>query len=282
MLMLSATLMTSAASAFIPDAKRTMREISRVNRSSGRTQALQIDVTMRIGERDPIAAGQLITHPTGLARLELRGYSGRIDRYVLSGSELSGAKDGERLGDPQPLLQPLFLLQPSSETTLRTALATFGVDTSLVGLAPCGEQDCFVFGDPRLALRSSRSGRGNEEEGFLGGPPLSGSALGSAFESAFGSESGGVARFWVDTKDLQVRRVDRDNGVFMLLGPMVSFSKIMVPEWVEIHEPGAEPVRFDVERAVQVNAPPTAFSQQWLLGLPADYAPTASPGALQP
>lgn len=260
--MLSA-LVPAQANAFVPDAKRTLREITRVNRSSGRTQALQLDLTMRIGEREPIASGQLISHPTGLARLELRGFNGRLDRYVLSGSELMGAKGGQRMDQPPPLLQPLFLMQPSSETTLRAALSTFGVETSLIGLAPCGDQDCFVFGDPRLARSAAERLGSGGDDGTLTGPAF--------FGSAFEGDLGGMARFWVDTKELQVRRIDRDNGVFMLFGPMVSFEKIKVPAWLEVHEPGAQPVRFEIQRAVQVNAPPTAFSQQWLMGLPADY-----------
>ena len=262
-------LMPAKAIAFIPDSERALREITRVNRSSGRTKALQLDLTMRIDDQDPIAAGQLITHPTGLARLELRGFGGRIDRYVLSGAELMGAKDGRRLEQPQPLLQPLFLMQPSSETTLRAALSTFGVQTGLVGLATCGDEDCFVFGDPRLADSETLS-----ESSFLGnalGNALSFGGDASGRDGNTISDFGGFARFWVDTQELQVRRIDRDNGVFTLFGPMVNFAKIKVPAWLEIHEPGAPPIRFEIERAVEVNAPPTAFSQQWLMGLPADY-----------
>jgi hypothetical protein len=101
--------------------------------------------------RDAIATGQLVSHPSGLARLELRGSGGRVDRYLLSGSELLAAKDGEALDDPQPILQPIFLLQPSSQETLRVALESFGVDSRWIGVAPCGELDCYVFGDPALA-----------------------------------------------------------------------------------------------------------------------------------
>ena len=139
------------AQAFIPPVERTMKAVAKVNRASGRTQALQFDLTMRVGERPPVAEGQLITHPSGLARLELRGFNGRVDRYLLSGRELLGAKNGERINRPQPLLQPLFFLQPSSEATLRAALESFDVLSDSIGLAPCGEQDCFVIGDPRLA-----------------------------------------------------------------------------------------------------------------------------------
>ena len=135
--------LVSSAFAFIPTANRTLKAIAQANRSSGRTKALQLELTMRIGDRDAVAVGELISHPSGLARLELRGYRGRTDRYLLSGSELLGAKDGQRLDRPQPMLQPFFLLQADSETTLRAALETFGVESEWIGLAPCGEQDCF-------------------------------------------------------------------------------------------------------------------------------------------
>lgn len=298
------------AHAFIPEADRTLREIARVNRSSGRSQAIQLEVTMRIGERDPVARGQLITHPSGLARLELRGFSGRIDRYLLSGRELAGAKDGLRIARPQPLLQPLFFLQPSTSSTLETALETFEVLSDVIGLATCGDQDCFVIGDPRLAAPLPQreadffvlegdgvlldplgmegdeyalaadilvgpedergAGRGDDE--VLEGPELS------------IPEDTLLPRLWVDTEDLQVRRIDRASGVFTIFGPVVSFDRLMVPAWFEIHEPGAEPIRFEVDRAVQVNAPPTAFSRKWLLapvgdGPPAATGPEAPPAS---
>jgi hypothetical protein len=277
---------SSIAFAFVPTANRTMKAIAKVNRASGRTNAIQLTVTMRVGDREAIAVGELISHPTGLARLELRGYGGRIDRYLLSGSELLAAKDGQRLDRPQPMLQPFFLLQPATETTLRAALETFGVQSQWIGLAPCGEQDCFVIGDPRidaslppplppddpLAEAASETGA-SEKEAFddrLDGPALT------------LPEDGLIPRIWVDTRDLQVRRIDRKSGVFIVFGPIRSFAKLKVPAWFEIHEPGAQAIRFDVDRAVQVNAVPKAFSRQWLLAPVdpppgADRTPTAGP-----
>ena len=299
--------MGPVAQAFIPKADRTMRAIAKVNRSSGRSQALQLDLTMRVGDRDPIASGQMISHPSGLARLELRGVNGRLDRYLLSGRELLGAKNGEPLDQPQPLLQPYFFLQPSTETTLRAALQTFDVLSDSIGLATCGEQDCFVIGDPRLAapLPDPEPELAAIDEGDVLADPLDlmGDGMGQAgsvYELAAGAEGGLVGpdgralasnglealieldgpelmipedallpRLWVDTEDLQVRRIDRANGVFTIFGPIVSFEKVMVPAWLEMHEPGVEAIRFEVDRAVQVNAPPKAFSRNWV------YAPMA-------
>jgi len=231
--------LVSSAFAFVPEANRTLSAIARANRASGRTQAIRLELTMRIGDRDAVAAGELISHPSGLARLELRGYGGRVDRYLLSGNELLAAKDGKRLDRPQPMLQPFFLLQPATETTLRAALETFGVQSEWIGLAPCGGEEVSSEGE-RLA-----------------GPVL---AL---------PEDGLIPRFWVDTRELQVRRIDRKSGVFIVFGPMANFEKLQVPAWFEIHEPGAQVIRFDVDRAVQVNAPPQAFSRKWLMA-PAD------------
>lgn len=296
------------AQAFIPMADRTLSEIAKVNRASKRNQALQLDLTMRVGGRDPIARGQLISHPSGLARLELKGFGGRVDRYLLSGRELLVAKDGRRLDQPQPLLQPFFFLQPSTSTTLRAALHAFDVLSDSIGLAPCGEEDCFVIGDPRLAAplpppeaitfedgisadsvivdpldpnaaseiyelsaRMDVEGESMDLEGALEGA-LEGPELGI-------SEDALLPRLWVDTEDLQVRRIDRASGVFTIFGPIVSFDKVMVPAWFEVHEPDAEPVRFEIDRAVQVNAPPQAFSRKWVLAPVAPPAPSSAPSS---
>jgi len=268
-----ALLWATYAFAFVPLSNRTLKAIAQVNRASGRTMAIQLELTMRVGDQEPIASGELISHPSGLARLELRGYGGRIDRYLLSGNELVATKGGRRLDQPQPLLQPFFLLQPATEETLRAALETFGVQSEWIGLATCGDQDCFVFGDPRLAAPLPSTVDGASDAAAVlddpldappgaSGPPGEDRLAGPALTLP---EDGRIPRIWVDTQDLQMRRIDRRNGVFTVFGPPVQFEKLTVPGWFEIHEPGAPSVRFDVDRAVQVNAPPQAFSQEWLM-----------------
>jgi hypothetical protein len=298
--------LAATASAFIPQVDRTMKEIAKVNRVSGRSKAIQLELTMQVGDAAPIASALLISHPSGLARLEIQGYRGRVDRYLLTGAELLGAKDGRRMDRPQPMLQPFFLLQPSSEATLRAALETFGIDSQWIGLAPCGEQDCFVIGDPRLAAplpqppspamtddgdvledpleapgtletREMDGELGSDDASLIGG--IAGSLELTGPILSF-PEDGRIARLWVDTKELQVRRIDRRSGLFVVFGPMISFDKLKVPAWFEIHEPEAQIVRFEVDRAVAVNAPPQAFSQKWLLAPsdPANGMATSAPG----
>ncbi len=295
------------AQAFIPMADRTMSEIAEVNRASKRNQALQLDLTMRVGGRDPIARGQLVSHPSGLARLELKGFDGRVDRYLLSGRELLGAKDGRRLDQPQPLLQPFFFLQPSTSMTLRAALHAFDVLSGSIGLAPCGEEDCFVIGDPRLEAPLPAPEAIALEDGISADSviddPLDPYDAGEIYElpattdregESMGledalegpelgiSEDALLPRLWVDTEDLQVRRIDRASGVFTIFGPIVSFDKVMVPAWFEVHEPDAEPIRFEVDRAVQVNAPPQAFSRKWVFAPVAPPASSSAPGLAPP
>lgn len=261
----------AVAEAVIPLPGRTLQAIAKVNRTSARTQALQLEMKLRVGEEPPIAEAALISHPSGLARLEIRGYDGRVDRYLLSGGELSGTMNGRQLSHPRPLLQPLFLIQLGSESTLRTALEAFDIRTRSIGLAPCGDVDCFVLGDPRLEAPPARPG---VEAGRFEDLGLDGAASDSQFRApgesnpVFGEEisTGGLARFWVDTQSLQVQRIDRADGVFVIFGPIVSFDRIKVPSWFEIHDPEEVfPMRFEIERAVQVNAPPKAFDRGWLI-----------------
>lgn len=260
------------AEAVIPLPGRTMRAIAGVNRASGRTKALQLEMKLRLGKEPPIASAELISHPSGLARLEILGYDGRVDRYLLSGDELLGTKNGEHLFRPRPILQPYFLLQPGSESTLRTALETFGVRTQSIGLAPCGDDDCLVIGDPRLEAPLPKVeieadedaledlGLDTDEIDFRLRSP------GEDVEPMLQVIEGRLPRFWVDTQDLQVRRIDRADGIFVIFGPVASFEKIQVPSWFEIHDAEeAVPMRFEVDRAVHVNAPPKAFDRGWLI-----------------
>jgi hypothetical protein len=191
------------------------------------------------------------------------------------------------------MLQPVFLLQPSTLETLRVALETFGVDSGLIGLAPCGELDCYVLGDPALAvpelhpLASEALGLEDEageglEAGDLDGLGAERAGGRGLLEVAPPSEPGRpVARLWVDTESLQIQRIDRTSGESMQLGPLVRFERLMIPAWLEIVAPGEPPIRFDVQRAVRVNAAPQAFNPSWLYS-PIDPVDPAGPGAGAP
>jgi hypothetical protein len=298
-----ALLVGSLALAYIPQADRVLQALAELNRSSGRTQAIQLDLTMRVGDRPPVAQGELVSHPSGLARLELKGFSGRLERYLLVGRELTASRDGLPLERPRPLLQPFFLLQAASGTTLRVALETFGVLPDVIGLAPCGDDDCFVVGDPRLAAplrppelpeaglesdpgrlgdalvdplgdlhESDPEAEGESLEGPILGLPGRPGAATTGDDPAPGRRESLLPRLWVTMEDLEVRRIDRATGEFMILGPMVRFERLQVPAWLEIHEPGSEPIRFEVDRALTVNAVPQAFSRAWLMA-PPPHAP---------
>ncbi|MBK7949667.1 MAG: hypothetical protein IPK00_13215 [Deltaproteobacteria bacterium] len=292
------------ARAFVPKPDRALAAIAQANLSSGRTQAIQLDLVMRIGEQASLATGQLVSHPSGLARLELRGSGGRVDRYLLSGPELLAAKDGEALANPQPMLQPIFLLQPSSQETLRVALESFGVDSRFIGVAPCGELDCYVFGDPALAAPAihrlpsdaSAADPGAGADAAHGLDAAAAGELDPADERARNAVIGRrgtleieptiepgrpIARLWVDTETLQIQRIDRDSGESLQLGPIVRFERLMVPAWLEIERPGEPTIHFDVKRAVRVNATPQAFNPSWLYS-PIDPADPTSAGGSPP
>ena len=136
------------AQAFIPQADRVARAIAKQNKASGRTQALRLEVVMRDSGGEAIGRGSLVSHPSGLARLELRGAGGLVERHVLQGSEHLAARGGTRVPAPRAFLPPLFLLQSESRLALTTGLGELGGATASIGLSECGESDCYVIGDP--------------------------------------------------------------------------------------------------------------------------------------
>ena len=82
------------------------------------------------------------------AGLELQGAGGMVERHLLQGSELIVGRNGEVLSEHRAFLPPFFFLQAESPATLRAALTSFDVLIDVVGLAQCGEADCYVLGDP--------------------------------------------------------------------------------------------------------------------------------------
>jgi hypothetical protein len=210
--------------------------VAQTNRSEGRSEPLLLDVVLRIGDSEPLATGVLATHPTGLARLELRSNQGFVERHLLQGSEYSASRDGRMLRSPRPFLPPIFLLQSGSGAALSAALASYGISVAEVALGLADDHDCYVLGG-RL-------------------PP-----------SADGQERR-LPSLWIDVESLEVVRIDRQDGVRFRFGPTTEFDGIRAPAWISIEAPGQAPARLDVTRVVRANAPAAAFGTDWLTAVP--------------
>lgn len=255
-----------AAWAFVPDAARIARAVADSNSAAGRSQALRFALTLRIDGGDVLATGELLTHPSGLARLELRGAKGLVERHLLLGTEHSASRNGRPLAAPRAFLPPLFFIQAGSGTSLRAALEAYQIDPDLVGLAPCGDQDCFVIGDPRRvaprpqAVPELPAGEAvpepewevetlptpePEDELLLAVAPV-------------------PAALWIETQSYRVLELELVGGVTVELGPPLVQNKVEVPQWFEVMEPDRRPVRFDFQRVTAVTVPARAFSEQWL------------------
>lgn len=211
-----------------PSAEKLAGAVAEANRKAGRAKPLLLDVTLRRGEGAPPATGTLVTHPTGLARLELHGVEG-LERHLLQGSQYSASRDGELLASPTPLLPPLFLLQADTGASLRAALASFGVAASEAGLGLADDRDCYVIG-----------GRGP-------GPPPS---------------------LWVELGSFEVVAIDRADGVRYRFGPAGTFDGVRIPRWVELVVPDQAPLRLEIQRVSRASAPAAAFGSGWLAGAP--------------
>lgn len=229
---LALALAAAGARAVVPSAEKVSDELARTNKAAHRAEPLIFDVSLSIGDSEPLATGVLATHPTGLARLELRSKRGFVERHLLQGSEYSASRDGSLLNHPRPFLPPLFLLQASDGATLRAALASFGVAASQVALGLADEKDCYVLGG-RL-------------------PP------------AQGRPEGRLPSVWIDMDTFQVVRIDGRDGVRFRFGPSRAFDGIQAPSWIAIESPGQTPARLEVERVAPANAPAAAFGQAWL------------------
>ena len=222
----------SAAGAVIPTAPKIAEAVAEANQMSSRAEPLLIDVVLRIGSGEPAARGQLATHPTGLARLELRSEADFVERHLLQGDEYRASRDGRLLEKFHPFLPPVFLLQASSGAALAAALESFGVSEQEVVLGRMGDHDCYVFG------------------GRLPGPPDAERLLPS---------------LWVDVESYDALRIVRADGVEYRLGPVSVFDGIRLPRWIEILAPNGFQARLEVMRATPANAPAAAFQVDWLV-----------------
>ena len=287
-LLAAVTIAPSWARAFVPAPDRVAGAVAENNRASGRQESLRFELSMAIGDRTDIGVGELVSHPSGLARLELRGSGGLVERHLLRGTERLAVRNGERIGDARFFLPPIFLLQSQSGAALRAALESFGIAVDTIGLAPCGEEDCYVLGDPArevprppyppirgvaqddVAVEETERDLA-EHISFSDGGTL-------ADERAASDREAGVVRalLWIDLESYGIRRLDSRWGVHVTFGPIAVFDDLSVPSWIRIEEPGKSPVLFSVTRASKVNAPASAFSEEWL-DTPA--IPASEPGS---
>lgn len=299
----------SAASeslAFVPRPDRVADAVADANRVAGRHESLRLELTMAIGDRTDVGQGELVTHPSGLARLELRGAGGLVERHLLRGTERLASRNGERIGDARFFLPPIFLLQSQSGAALRAALESFGVMVDEIGLAPCGDDDCYLLGDPlravpRPTLPTVRGADGATPAAtepaaaddlagrlvFSDGGTLADERADERADSALDEldEGGGAdvaparSLLWIEVETYAIRRLDSRGGVQVTFGPDALFDDLRVPAWIRIEESDKSPVRFNVLRATKVNAPASAFSEEWL---DAPVIPDSAPGAAAP
>jgi hypothetical protein len=220
------------ARAVIPSAPKIAKAVAAANKVAGRSEPVLLEVTLTIGDDPPAATGVLATHPTGLARLELRSHLGFVERHLLQGNAHSASRDGVMLVDPRHFLPPVFLLQATSGAALRVALASFGINSKETVLGRVGDFDCYVFGGrlPRSLEREDRR----------------------------------LPSMWVDLESYEVVRIDGHDGVRYRFGPSQEFEGIRVPSWIAIEARDEPAARLDILRAVPANAPAAAFGMDWL------------------
>jgi len=220
------------AHAAIPSAEKIADAVAETNRLSGRSGPLLFEVALRIGGAEPVATGLLASHPTGLARLELRSRHGFVERHLLQGNAYSASRDGQLIQLPYPFLPPTFFLQTPSGAAFRAALASYGVASDEVVLGRVGDRDCYVFGG-RLPR-----GAGGEERM--------------------------LPSVWVDIETYQIAQIDRPGGVRFRFGPTKVFEGIQAPSWIEVSTPDQPDARLEVLRVAPANAPAAAFGMDWL------------------
>lgn len=278
----------AASSAFVPAPDRVADAVASTNRADGRQESLRLELSMSIGDRTDVGTGDLVTHPSGLARLELRGAGGLVERHLLRGTERLATRNGERIGDARFFLPPVFLLQSQSGAALQAALESFGVAASVIGLAPCGDDDCYVLGDPARAVPrppyppirgiesyaeveevSGADGAVEEDLAervvFSDGGTLADERAAAEFEAGAEGDAP-IARslLWIELESYEIKQLDSRSGVRVTFGPEALFDDLRVPAWIRIEEAGKSPVKFNVMRATKVSAPASAFSEEWL------------------
>ncbi|MFP8879022.1 MAG: hypothetical protein VCE43_05905 [Myxococcota bacterium] len=229
---IAVALVALSADAAIPSAEKIANAVAAMNRVSGRAVPVLVDITLTLGDSAVAITGVLASHPTGLARLELRT-EGFIERHLLLGNVHTASRDGQLLSAPYPFLPPVFFLQATSGAALRAALASFGVPDVEVVLGRVGDRDCYVFGG-----RLPRAEDGEEQM---------------------------LPSLWVDMESFEVVLIDRPDGIRFRFGPSADFGGIRLPSWIDVESPDLPTARLQIDRAAPANAPAAAFGSHWLL-----------------
>ncbi len=231
--LLWALLFSLSARAYIPPPERIAAAVAEANRSAGRSRVLEVEVALYLGDSEqPVATGELLSDPGGLARLELRGPEGIVERHLLRGGEHLASRDRLALDAPRPFLPPLFLLQAKTGGVLMASLRTLGVSVQEIALGYEGEHDCYVLG-----------GRAPASEIAL---PYPQPAL------------------WVDQESLEPVRFDRGDGVRFRLGSFAAFGSVRLPSWIEIGDSRGFRARLEILNAQEASTSPASFRRGWL------------------
>lgn len=307
----AALFIAAPADSFVPRSERVVDAVAKANKKAHRTAALRVEITLKIDDGDVVASGELISHPTGLARLELRTPSGLVERHLLLGTEHRAARNGNPLAAPRAFVPPIFFMQANRGSVLDAALEQFGVASEEIGLAPCAQGDCFVLGDPAYSTvretvdveRAVTFTRVEPAPGAGTDPPEASAAAFDAPDPAddpdgFDVEADDLddsqdpvlaeeiveitinenafASIWIDSEDFHLVKIRSTEGVEVSFGPVIAFGKrLRFPEWWTIAEEGKPIVRFDVVEVGSVTAPGRAFDEAWMLApaTPSDSAP---------
>lgn len=274
-----------SAWAYLPSPERIYRAMAAANKADGRDGAIQLKLKLQIGDRPGVATAELISHPSGLARIELRAAGGLVERHLLQGDTVTVSRNGQLVENPRTFLPPLFLLQAQSGPLVLSILESLSVDVESWGLTPCGETDCLLIGDPDQAIARPDPPplRGLDAWAARRAEPPTSAPEEDAAENDAGlraqdleGEPAASARVWVERGRYEVRGYADGYGVEIRLGPLAQFGPLQVPAWIQIEEKDRAPARLEVVAAERVNAPGAAFTQEWL------FAPAPGPAVQNP
>lgn len=237
---------SAAAQGVIPPAPRVIAAIAEGNLAAGRGTALRLELELVRGDGVVVGTGELLSDPSGRARLELRAPSGLVERHLVQGSRYQASRNGAPLEDPKRLLPPVPWLQAGKGAELETALRRSGVPAREIALGREDDRDCYVIG-----------GRSP------GGSPRTAPMR---------------AALWVDLDDLAPVRIDRADGVRYRLGPAAAFGPLSVPGWIQVEVAGQPYLRLVVRDAQAI--PPTSarFDPGWLAEPLPTRVPAPAPG----